>query len=278
MLGNYKLGDDVLTYDELRLQLDSPPLPEADGFHRVKELDKLCHACPLDVSTPSLCPGLWLAADIRRYLMHALKSYGRPGPGADIAIQFRCSDSHKFGTMGLFSFHYYHFILAPHVSTESHISILPDVFHLESPCCSALSLALAEALRAAFHCTVEVLVPSKVPNDLAFFIHARIFIGSASTFGLFAAIASQGRAFLPISKTLFLSGNPCLEHVQWVSSPVYLKGCRTPIFRWFFNSSFHGLEQHFHRVFDGPWFGGRTVMPKIRLKKAGHVDSNNPRR
>lgn len=26
---------------------------------------------------------------------------------------------------------------------------------------------------AAFHCTVEVLVPSKVPNDLAFFIHAR---------------------------------------------------------------------------------------------------------
>eukprot|EP00667_Euglena_gracilis_P009756 EG_transcript_9921 len=157
--------------------------------------------------------------------------------------------------MGLLSFDFYHHVLAPHVSRESHISILPDISGFESPCCSALALVLVEALRAVFHCAVELLMPTSVANDFAFFTHARIFISSTSTYGFFAAMASHGKVYMPTSGALFLWGSLCVDdRIQWVSSPISYDGCSRSIFPWFFNSSFPDLQEHLRRTIDGPWF------------------------
>eukprot|EP00667_Euglena_gracilis_P020595 EG_transcript_22326 len=162
MLGNYAIGNDVVSFDHLHLSLDIPPLPHSYGFTRVEEIEDYCRDCPLSMLWPNVCPGLWLTADIRPYLTHTFRRYGRLGRAPDIVIQFRCSDSHGHDHMGLLTFDFYYHVLAPHVSRESHISILPDISGFDSPCCSALALVLVEALRAVFHCAVELLVPTSV--------------------------------------------------------------------------------------------------------------------
>eukprot|EP00667_Euglena_gracilis_P022219 EG_transcript_24635 len=169
LLGNFAIGNGTISSDHLHLSLNNPPLPKLYGFTRVEEMALLCRNCSLTQTFPNRCPGLWLAADIRQYLTHTFRQHGRLRTAPDIAIQFRCSDSHAFDRMGLFSFGFYHRVLAPHISRESRISILPDISGFESPCCSALALALAEALRAVFRCAVELLVPSTAPEDFAYF-------------------------------------------------------------------------------------------------------------
>lgn len=66
---------------------------------------------------------------------------------------------------------------------------------------------------------------------------------------------------------------PSLERCAWRDGvphrhPKVQKGFPTR------NISFEsGLEQHFHRVFDGPWFGGRTVMPKQDAVYTSHLSN-----
>eukprot|EP00667_Euglena_gracilis_P009374 EG_transcript_9523 len=254
-LGGYSIEDTVLTYEDIQLPVHWPPLTPVHNFERVKELEEICRTCPLSLHYHNECPGLYLAADVRPYLRWAFGRYGRPGPAPDMAVQFRCTDSHGHNMMGLLPFEYYYTALAPHVTNRSRISVLSDVLQDESPCCSALALALVEALRRAFRCAVELLHPTTVAGDFAFFMKAKVFVSSASTFGLFAGIAASGQAYLPVSPALFWKRTPCLAHVQWVSTPLSHGGCTSNVLSWFVNASeFPAVAKHVQGLLAGPWF------------------------
>eukprot|EP00667_Euglena_gracilis_P006737 EG_transcript_6791 len=259
-LGGYSIEDSVLTYEDVKLPVHWPPLSAANNFERVKELEEICRTCPLSLHYHNECPGLYLAADARPYLRWAFGRYARPGPAPDVAVQFRCTDSHKHNMMGLLPFEYYHTALAPHVTNRSRVSVLSDVFQDESPCCSALALTLVEALRKAFHCPVELLYPTTVAGDFAFFMKAKVFVSSASTYGLFAAIAASGQAYLPVSPALFWKRTPCLAHVQWVSTPITQGGCTSGVQSWFIDAGqFPAVAKHLQSLLAGPWFAGQPA-------------------
>jgi len=238
----------------VRLPLAQPP-PPAAGFSRLPELEHYCKLCPPTDVYPTLCAGMWLAADIRAHLQWAFRDNHSGGPVVDVAIQFRCGDSHDDPKMGMLPFEYYHAVLRDRITNGTRVSILPDPEAAQSECCMALALALLASLHREFRVSVECRYPTTVGRDFATLMRARTLVGGPSTFALFAAIATEGDAFLPVSSTLMHGQAPCLPNVQWMSVPRYLHGCSASVLDWFLNkTAFPDTSQYLERLLRGPWY------------------------
>jgi len=198
ILGNYTAEPAVLQYEHVNLKLLSH-LPRRARYSRVPELEYYCNTCPLRSEWFNACPGLFLAADIRKHLRRGLHHHLNASREVDVVIQFRCSDGHSLPVMGLLTFEYYFVALSGRVSSRSHIVILPDNGVQGHKCCTTVALMLTAALRHTFHCTVEFRSSSSVATDLALLMKAKILVCGPSTFGLFASLAGYGEFFLPIS-------------------------------------------------------------------------------
>jgi hypothetical protein len=92
-------------------------------------------------------------------------------------------------------------------------------------------------------------------SDFALFINAKVFVAGPSTLGLFAAIATTGRAFVPDAPLLVKGTKPCLDGVQWIPTLRTVKPCDARAWDWFASGiNFQKLRRHLMGVFGSPWF------------------------
>eukprot|EP00667_Euglena_gracilis_P007700 EG_transcript_7783 len=252
------LASTPYVYDGFSLRPPAPLTHARRRLGRVPELQHYCERCPLSLEYPTLCDGMWTAySNMRPHLQEAFRRIDQSPlpPQLDVVIQFRCSDSHSNYRMGLLPFGYYHKALAGRVNSSSHITIIPDPGVPEHGCCQAMVHVLSNSLYHTFHCSVEVRWPSTVARDLALMAHARIFVGSASTFGLFAAIGTFGEAVLPVSRTLMGLRTPCFRGVRWIRVQAEEEGCNRAVSDWFVDRTrMPSLYRQLKSAFQGDWF------------------------
>eukprot|EP00668_Euglena_longa_P000434 GGOE01000551.1.p2 GENE.GGOE01000551.1~~GGOE01000551.1.p2 ORF type:complete len:264 (-),score=45.28 GGOE01000551.1:301-1092(-) len=230
---------------------------------------------------PTLCDGMWTVySNLRSHLQEAFARPQQPPlpPQLDVVIQFRCSDSHSNFRMGLLPFEYYHRALGGRVNHSSHIAIIPDPGVPQHGCCQAMVQLLSIALYHTFHCTVEVRWPSGVARDLAIMAHARIFVGSASTFGLYAAIGTFQTAVLPVSQTLMGLRTPCFEGVRWIRVQAEEEGCSQAAMDWFVDQTRQpDLHKRLKSTFQGDWFPPTVRITTVSAPRPErHWLGNNP--
>jgi hypothetical protein len=176
-------------------------------------------------------------------------------PRKEVVIQFRCSDSYNQEHMGLLPFSFYVRALRGRVTNTTTVSILPDPKVIKIDCCHAQLHVLQAALMFYYGCTVEILRPGALSSDFALFINAKVFVAGPSTLGLFAAIATTGRAFVPDAPLLVKGTKPCLDGVQWIPTLRTVKPCDARAWDWFASGiNFQKLRRHLMGVFGSPWF------------------------
>eukprot|EP00667_Euglena_gracilis_P016288 EG_transcript_17036 len=253
-LSGLELPPVTLDHDDIHLEFSQAAPSSFMEFQQLPALEAYCLKCPMNESPVyHECAGLWTVPNIRRHLQAYFRRHQPRGPRRPIVIQFRCGDSHNEKTMGLLDFDYYRRALQSHVDSSSRISILPDPYAAILPCCMALMQALQAALIHEFHCAVELMSPGTVGQDFATMMYARVLVASPSTFGLFAAIAVAGQAYLPAAPVLPRQ-LPCFDRVKWVRVRRHQDGCTKSVVEWFVNST--GLREYMEAVVHGPWAGG----------------------
>eukprot|EP00667_Euglena_gracilis_P014690 EG_transcript_15233 len=230
-----------------------PPSDPATLYHRAREMLHYCSVCPMRNSWLHECPGLWMTPDIRGHLQAAIAPYR--AAEKDIVIQFRCGDSHAERKMGLLPYEYYSAALAREVNSTRQVAILLDPIATRNDCCVALAHALAIGLAAQFACDVELLQPRTMAADFALLMRAKLLIASTSTFGLFAAIATHGHAYLPVAPLLMQGTRPCFPHVSWLPTRRTASGCNSSLFDWFVGAASPAVRRRLAAVLRGVWYG-----------------------
>jgi len=247
-----------LEFEGIRFDFSIPnpePANPSDRFLNLNELDFLCQRCPLTIPYPHECPGLWLATNMREIMHKMFAEKIKEAPRKEVLIQFRCSDSHEQPYMGLLPFDYYARALRGRVTNASTLSIMPDPKVISLDCCHAQLHVLQAALMFHYRCAVEILHPAALAYDFALFINAKVFVAGPSTLGLFAAIATTGRAFVPDAPLLVKGTKPCLDGVQWLPTLRTVFPCKFRAWDWFAKGhDFRKLRQHLKAVFGSAWF------------------------
>ena len=139
----------------------------------------------------------------------------------DVVIQFRCGDSCLQPSYGLLPWQYYYVALARHVGPLQKVTIIADPTLDRSPSakvCGAVLRALVASLEAVLGCAAHVRPAESLLEDVALMVHARVFVASASSLGLFVAGASFGTAYVPRTEHTGGKATPCFGPVQYVHS------------------------------------------------------------
>jgi len=222
----------------LRYQLPPNLNSTISEYLRTRELEQSCRSCPLSLAWPHECAGLWRHSGARHLLRRQLRSLPVPRDLPDVVIHFRCSAkslAHRMYRM--LPLDYYLAALEGEVNASSSIGILIDPQANEVPCCMSIARTLMHSLRRIFRCEVKRLTPSSTGRDFALLMRAKILVCSLSTFGFWAAVATSGRAYFPVSR-LIAGGQPlCLPAVRWVRGTTRLWGdCSASSFKAFISS------------------------------------------
>jgi len=251
----------------LHLNLKSPAIPAGTEFSRLPELLHYCSRCRLNLDWPHECPGFWTQALARQVLQRQLHHVKLHKRRPEIIIQFRCR-THTLASpvMGGLPLDYYLAALEGNVNSTSQIGILMDPGALESSCCSALATALEYALRRLYRCTVTLVHPSTVSQDFVTMMRAKVLVGSVSTFGLWAAMGTHGRAYLPVSHIFGNHTTLCFPGVHWVRGPINSQGCTVSFFDWFMKSNrfpqiLPNITGEFEKMVNGRWFARPRRLP-----------------
>ena len=200
-----------------------PPQNPVDftGVSMVRYYCKICNKMEI-FEWPHTCPGPWLREDIKGHLHRAIRHSGVRFEERQVVIQFRCSDTYYRDGYGMLSWMFYHESLQDVTRLMGNasfpITIIRDPKAEEEAFCRVMLRVLVRTIRHVFRCDVEVRAAHSLLEDVAMMIHAKAFLSSVSSLGVFVGAACNGVAYLPVSEQGVRYRAPCLGHIRWLRS------------------------------------------------------------